>query len=588
MRKKDLVTYQLKAYQDLKYRANRMTNNDAEIIDVLPDVPEKRKFKPDYLKDDREKKKERTLKLRNLSDFSKADNQQTLADNLKEANSTQSSLTSSVVEDLESKNSTSNTNTGYNFLSRRFSLNLKTNSSSSHGSTVDVDVIEVSSSSSYSEDEEDDQKKDETKDIKEESKKSSTHKQSTDNNDADDENEDVKNSSSVKKQSEQDDVKTNVIGDKVDDNKLPVDPNVVPKKDTSRVLKRNKKSKNFFSISKDDSKESKHSSIDFSSFINNLTFGNNANKRNGQQPMTASNVINSIFSFLNSSIKEEKPVAPIIDTPKSPPIPESSQESGSDLDEKINENHDDDDDISSEEKTKDEKDEKIDENEKIENTKSNTENGEIIAPIPVHVIPVPENLKDNNDNNNNNNNNNNDHDNNDNNVDNSTNTNDCKENTDTNTETKDSTVPIITVNDNKEDITNKDLTSQEKDDEKKKENGKSLNSSKYSLNSNRSNARMDFELQPTTPEEIRKKKLTPLIVSKKGASVLIKFLERNINVVPEMKITEIEWVCMQNPRGTFTTKRPQCPGQRFPGLKMGRKISNLMISLAKLKGNTRK
>jgi hypothetical protein len=110
-----------------------------------------------------------------------------------------------------------------------------------------------------------------------------------------------------------------------------------------------------------------------------------------------------------------------------------------------------------------------------------------------------------------------------------------------------------------------------------------VNSNQSSLRS-RTNAGMDMELQPKSIEEVRKRKLTPLLVSKKGAMLLIKFLEKNINVTPEMKITEIEWVCMQNPHGTFTTKRPQCPGQRFPGLKMGRKISNLMISLAKLKG----
>jgi len=137
-------------------------------------------------------------------------------------------------------------------------------------------------------------------------------------------------------------------------------------------------------------------------------------------------------------------------------------------------------------------------------------------------------------------------------------------------------------NENKNENENENKNEVINGEEKDKDN---QNSSVHSNNSNiRSNARMDMSLQPTSSEEVRKRKLTPLLVSKKGASVLIKFLERNINVVPEMKITEIEWVCMQNPRGTFTTKRPQCPGQRFPGLKMGRKISNLMISLAKLKG----
>jgi len=546
MRRKDLLTYQLKAYQDLKYRANRMTNNEAEVIDILPDVPEKRKFKPDYLKDDQDKKRERTLKLRDLSDFNKADNQQPLSDNLKEAKSYQG-LNNVDDSDKKSTASNSNSTSGYNFLSRRFSLSRKT--SNTHGSNVDVDVIEVSSSSSYSEDEEDRKKE------KKENKKSSSIEKDTNNENKDEKS---KTDSSTEINNEKDEMKTN---NKVDDNKLPLDPNTPVKKDSSRILKRPNRSKNsFFNISKDDN--NKYPSIDFSSFINNLTFGNNANKRNNQPPMTASNVINSIFSFLNNSIKEEKPVAPIIDTPKSPSIPDSDENEHK-PDEKIN-----------------------------SDSENDNDNEKIIAPVPVHKIPILDNQNDTNTT-----------------TDSTTNTNDNNENSHTNTNTntntndneiinnntndKDSTLPTIKINDDKVDINNKDTTSSEKENEEnkdggeKEENNKSLNSSRESLNSNRSNARMDFSLQPTTPEEIRKKKLTPLIVSKKGSSVLIKFLEMNINVVPEMKITEIEWVCMQNPRGTFTTKRPQCPGQRFPGLKLGRKISNLMISLAKLRGAMR-
>ncbi|ORX44353.1 hypothetical protein BCR36DRAFT_359867 [Piromyces finnis] len=557
MRKKDLVTYQLKAYQDLKYRANRMTNNEAEIIDILPDVPEKRKFKPDYLKDDKEKKKEKSLKLKDLSDFVKVDNRQPLAGNLKKEISSSQNTYESSNEDNQ-KNQTNNKNnstSGYNFLSRGFSLNRKSDPSSNHGSNVDVDVMEISSSSSYSEDEGDEelQKVENIKTMKENKKKVSTVGKNINANNEDENNDTIDVISfNSKVHNEKSNIEADTIGDKVNNNKLPLDPNANTdvKKDPSRILKKPNKSKNFFSMPKDENEKhssNKHSSIDFSYFINNLTFGNNTNtnKRNSQPPMTASNVINSIFSFLNNSIKEEKPVAPVISTPKSPPIPETSQESIS------GENNNKSDVNLSTEEINDKKDE--------ENNKNKNDNEEIISPIPVHLIPNPENS----------------------NKDTITNINGNDEKTINNTNSENFFDPIISLSNDNVNVVKEDLTQTEKEIQEKEKN--EMTSSRDSLASNRSNARMDFSLQPTSPEEIRKKKLTPLIVSKKGASVLIKFLERNINVVPEMKITEIEWVCMQNPRGTFTTKRPQCPGQRFPGLKMGRKISNLMISLAKLK-----
>ena len=561
MRKKELVTYQLKAYQDLKYRANRLPNNEAETLDILPDVPEKRKFKPDYLKDNDIRKKEKTLKLRNLSDFSKIDNH--LADNLKEAN--KNSKTSSVTEIADTKSissvtttksnsSINNTNsqTGYNLLNlgRTFSLNRKPNPSSTHGSTVDIDVIEVSSPSSYSEDEE------ETKIIKNESQSTAVvgDGANTENDEADDEDSKSNTtSSSVNVEIHQDDkntstdnVKTNILNDKVNSDKLPLDPNTKNERRTLKLPHKKDKS------GKRTEKNKLSSSLDFSSFINNLSLGNNA-KRSNLPPMTATSVINSIFSFLNNSIKEEKPMAPVHQTPASPPLPESSQESNDESLQITPLHHHDS--AENNEKTKE-----------VEvNTSDNTNN--IIAPTPLR--PSPEPLKDEKNSNS------------DKNIDNNT---------------KDSNIPIITINDKnvvKEDneITkDKDSSKDENENvngEEKKEStvqSSLSHNDKISNQLNHSNARMDLSLQPTSPDEIRKKKLTPLLVSKKGAAVLIKFLEKNINVVPEMKITEIEWVCMQNPRGTFTTKRPQCPGQRFPGLKMGRKISNLMVSLAIIKG----
>ncbi|RUS20261.1 hypothetical protein BC937DRAFT_95588 [Endogone sp. FLAS-F59071] len=49
-------------------------------------------------------------------------------------------------------------------------------------------------------------------------------------------------------------------------------------------------------------------------------------------------------------------------------------------------------------------------------------------------------------------------------------------------------------------------------------------------------------------------------------------------------ITIIEWLCMQDPKRSFTEDRPQLPGQEHPGLKIGRKVVNLLLDLAKKHG----
>jgi len=537
MRKKELVTYQLKAYQDLKYRANRLTNTDAEILDIIPDIPEKRKFKPDYLKDHDTVKKEKTLKLRNLSDFSQIDKH--LADNLKEANASNTNA-SSAKENTDtspktnSTTSNNNSQTGYNFsinLGRTFSLNRNNNPPITHGSNVDIDVIEVSSSSSYSEDEEE---------IKKNENENASQTTAVVENGANVENnnvhgEDLKTNSTssslnVEIPSEPKDdknshnyiAKTNIDGDK-----LPLDPSTKLNKNERRTMKLPHRREN--SKKSDKGMEKKlNNSLDFGAFFNSLISGNIA-KRDNQPFLTATSVINSIFSFLNSTIKEEKPVAPILQAPESPSTPESSQESN---DESLQIN-----------------------SVQPDNNKDSTENNEEAKNDKI-------NKKDNTDQN-------------------ITSTKDENSNNDKkiDNDTKDEENNIKKENEVTKDVSKDENNTNNGDGES------SLHSSLNSVRSNHSNARMDMSLQPSSSEEIRKKKLTPLLVSKKGAAVLIKFLENNINVVPEMKITEIEWVCLQNPRGTFTTKRPQCPGQRFPGLKMGRKINNLMISLAIIRGN---
>lgn len=42
----------------------------------------------------------------------------------------------------------------------------------------------------------------------------------------------------------------------------------------------------------------------------------------------------------------------------------------------------------------------------------------------------------------------------------------------------------------------------------------------------------------------------------------------------------VEWIALQNPRGTFTRAYPRLPGQRLPGTHLGRTMHNLLLIMA--------
>ncbi len=48
-------------------------------------------------------------------------------------------------------------------------------------------------------------------------------------------------------------------------------------------------------------------------------------------------------------------------------------------------------------------------------------------------------------------------------------------------------------------------------------------------------------------------------------------------IYPCMKV---EWLCLQNPRKTFTDEKPRLPGQRYPGLGLGRDVLSMIILMA--------
>lgn len=51
----------------------------------------------------------------------------------------------------------------------------------------------------------------------------------------------------------------------------------------------------------------------------------------------------------------------------------------------------------------------------------------------------------------------------------------------------------------------------------------------------------------------------------------------------EIKLSVLEWVCMQNPTKEFTKERPALPGQRHPGLRVARKFLSMLTVLAEKK-----
>jgi acetoin utilization deacetylase AcuC-like enzyme len=52
---------------------------------------------------------------------------------------------------------------------------------------------------------------------------------------------------------------------------------------------------------------------------------------------------------------------------------------------------------------------------------------------------------------------------------------------------------------------------------------------------------------------------------------------RSRRAVPEMEVIALEWLLLQNPRATFSARRPQLPGQKYPGLGLLRDIIGWLI-----------
>lgn len=59
--------------------------------------------------------------------------------------------------------------------------------------------------------------------------------------------------------------------------------------------------------------------------------------------------------------------------------------------------------------------------------------------------------------------------------------------------------------------------------------------------------------------------------------IISEFLGRKTSFKNIFPVLKIEWLCLQNPKGTFTKEKPQLPGQDYPGLGLGRDALSLIM-----------
>lgn len=58
------------------------------------------------------------------------------------------------------------------------------------------------------------------------------------------------------------------------------------------------------------------------------------------------------------------------------------------------------------------------------------------------------------------------------------------------------------------------------------------------------------------------------------------FIARKVRFEGVFPCLKIEWLCLQNPRQAFTPDKPRLPGQRYPGLGLGRDVLSMIMLMA--------
>jgi len=69
--------------------------------------------------------------------------------------------------------------------------------------------------------------------------------------------------------------------------------------------------------------------------------------------------------------------------------------------------------------------------------------------------------------------------------------------------------------------------------------------------------------------------LGELVVKRKNITINPPFPSRVLG--RNFEVISVEWLCLQNPEASFTPDRPRLPGQKYPGLKMGSMVMELLI-----------
>lgn len=65
----------------------------------------------------------------------------------------------------------------------------------------------------------------------------------------------------------------------------------------------------------------------------------------------------------------------------------------------------------------------------------------------------------------------------------------------------------------------------------------------------------------------------------KKESIIAEFVGRKTSFNEIFPVLKIEWLCLQNPKASFTKEKPKLPGQEYPGLGVGRDALSLILLL---------
>ena len=61
---------------------------------------------------------------------------------------------------------------------------------------------------------------------------------------------------------------------------------------------------------------------------------------------------------------------------------------------------------------------------------------------------------------------------------------------------------------------------------------------------------------------------------------IAEFITRKIRHGSMYPVLKIEWLCLQNPRASFSAEKPALPGQHYPGLGLGRDVLSVIMLMA--------